>query len=124
MSNTSPLESVEQKTLFQWARLAARTHPELNLLLAVPNGGSRDPREARHLKEQGVKPGVPDLVLPVPRGGFAALWIELKRRKGGRVSEEQRAWIHALNRAGNRAVVCAGWDAAREEILCYLGAEE
>jgi len=114
-------EAQEQTTLFEWARLSIIKYPELELLFAIPNGGSRNPIEAAHLKAQGVKPGVPDICLPVPSGRFTALYIELKRRKGGRVSEEQKGWIAALNRVGCRAVVCRGWDEAREEIERYLG---
>ena len=49
------------------------------------------------------------------------MYIELKRREGGRVSYEQKAWIMTLNSFGYRAVVCRGWDEAREEIEHYLG---
>lgn len=119
--NNTPLESSEQTALFRWAGYAAGKYPELQLLYHIPNGGTRNPREAHNLRLQGVKSGVPDICLPVPHGQYHALYIELKRRKGGRVSEEQRAWIAALNRVGCRAVVCKGWDEAREEIERYLG---
>lgn len=120
MRNNTPTEATEQVALFRWAAYAAGKHPELRLLFAIPNGGSRDLREAHNLRMQGVRAGVPDMCLPVPRGGFAALYIELKRQKGGRVSDEQRGWIEALNRAGNRAIVCRGFDEARTEIENYL----
>ena len=119
-----PTEAQEQEALFRWAAYAAGRWPQLRLLFHVPNGGTRHPAEAAHMKAQGVKPGVPDICLPVPVGRFAALYIELKRKRGGRVSDEQRGWIEALNRAGNRAVVCRGWDEAREEIVRYLGFKE
>ena len=115
-----PSEADEQKALFEWAGWARGKFPELALLYHCPNGGTRNPVEARHLKEQGVKPGVPDICLPVPNLHYAALYIELKRRKGGRVSDEQRGWIAALNRAGNHAVVCKGWEEAKRVILEYL----
>ena len=95
-------------------------YPALELMYHVANGGSRNPVEARNLKLQGVKAGVPDICLPVPNGRFTALYIELKRPDGGRVSEEQRGWLAALNRAGNLAVVCHGWDEARRVIEEYL----
>lgn len=118
---TGPTEAEEQTALFRWAAYNRVKYPELDLMFHIPNGGSRNPIEARHLKEQGVKPGVPDICLPVPNIKHTALYIELKRRKGGRVSEDQRGWIAALNRVGCRAVVCHGWDEAREEIERYLG---
>lgn len=118
--NSTPKESTEQVALFRWAAYAAGKWPELRLLYHIPNGGTRDPREAHNLRMQGVKPGVPDICLPVAKGGYNALYIELKRVQYGRVSEAQRGWIDALNRAGNRAVVCKGWDEARNEIENYL----
>lgn len=118
--NITPYESAEQAALFKWAHMARGKWPELGMLFHIPNGGSRDPREAHNLKLQGVRPGVPDICLPVPRGGFHGLFIELKRRKGGTVSEDQRGWIDALTRQGYRATVCRGWDAARAEIELYL----
>jgi len=114
-------EAQEQRALFEWAAYSRTKYPALDLMFAIPNGGSRNLIEARHLKEQGVKAGVPDICLPVPSVRFTALYIELKRRKGGRASDEQRGWIAALNRVGCRAVVCKGWEEAREEIERYLG---
>ena len=113
-------EAQEQRALFEWAAWASVRYPALNLLYHIPNGGSRNPVEARHLKDQGVKPGVPDICLPVPNKIYHALYIELKRRKGGRTSDAQRQWIADLNGYGNRAVVCKGWEEARDVILDYL----
>ena len=119
-----PTEAQEQEALFRWAAYAVGRWPQLRLLYHVPNEGRRSVAGGARLKAQGMKPGVPDICLPVPVGRYAALYIELKRKRGGRVSDEQRGWIEALNRAGNRAVVCRGWDEAREEIVRYLGTPE
>lgn len=116
----NPTEAQEQKTLFEWAKLQQRRYPALELLHAIPNGGSRNPIEARHLKEQGVKAGIPDICLPVPSRHHTALYIELKRRKGGQVSEAQKRMMFALKKYGNMAVVCYGWEEARDAILNYL----
>lgn len=114
------LEAEEQEQLFQMAELHRKLYPELNLLYAIPNGGSRHPAEAVNLKKQGVKAGVPDICLPVPRGKYAALYIELKRERGGRPSEEQKAWVRDLNEAGNAAIICKGADIAWNVIVEYL----
>lgn len=113
-------EAQEQVALFEWAERARGKYLELAMLYHIPNGGSRNPIEARHLREQGVRAGVPDICLPVPNLQYTALYIELKCRDGGRISSAQREWITALNRVGCRAVVCKGWDEARDEILMYL----
>jgi len=115
-----PPEAVEQKTLMQWAFYNSASHPELKLLYHVPNEGLRSYRTGRELKEQGMKAGVPDICLPVARGGYHALYIEMKRRKGGKLSEAQQDWLDKLNEAGNRAVVCKGWEEAAQEITRYL----
>lgn len=117
---TVPTEAQEQKTLFEWADLAKVKYPALKLMYHIPNGGSRNAIEAKNLKAQGVKAGVPDICLPVPNKHHTALYIELKRRKGGQLSDKQRGWINALNRVGCRAVVCRGFDEAKATILEYL----
>lgn len=78
-----PTESVEQQCLFRWAAFQSGKYPELKLLYHVPNGGSRKKSEAGRFKAEGVKAGVPDLCLPVARGGYHGLYIELKRLKQG-----------------------------------------
>jgi len=115
-----PTEAQEQKALFEWARWNTKRYPALELLYHIPNGGSRNPIEAHNLKCQGVKPGVPDICLPVPSHHHTALYIELKRRKGGRVSEAQKKMIFNLKKYGNMAVVCYGWEQAKDVILNYL----
>ena len=121
-----PSEEDEQITLFEWAGRMTYTYPELRWLYHVPNGGSRGPAEAGRFKAMGVKPGVPDVFLDVPRGGFHGLRIEMKRRDGGKLSDAQREWIDHYNAIGYRAVVCYGWNEARMEIENYLrgGGEE
>lgn len=121
MRNDTPRESTEQELLFRWADLAAGKHPELRMLYHIPNEGKRSPVTGARMRAEGLRRGVPDICLPVPRHPFHGLYIELKRRYGSKTTEEQRGWIEALNRCGYRAVVCKGWDEAREEILRYLG---
>jgi hypothetical protein len=118
-----PTENEEQATLMEWAAFASSAYPELKLLYAIPNGGYRPPRTAAMLQRTGVKPGVPDLCLPVPQRGYGALYIEMKRIQGGAVSAAQEIWIRNLNRVGNKAVVCKGFSEAKDAILKYLGVE-
>lgn len=122
MSDKTPTvsESVEQATLFSWAAMKHGKWPELELLFHIPNGGSRGKVEAARFKAEGVKAGVPDLFLPVARGPYHGLFIEMKRQKGGRVSEAQKAWIAALIAQGYRAEVCHGWREAAALIEYYL----
>lgn len=115
-------EAREQEALFRWAAYERGKWTELAALHHIPNGGSRNKAEAARLKAQGVRAGVPDICLPAARGCYHGLYIELKRRKGGRVSEAQRKWMEYLEGAGYCARVCHGWDEARETIEKYLEA--
>ena len=117
---TVPLEDAEQRIIFQWAAMETAAHPELGMLYAIPNGGKRAIKTAIALKAQGVKSGVPDMCLPVARGGDHGLYIELKRQKGGVVSETQKSWITALAKQGYKAVVCKGAEEAIGTIKEYL----
>lgn len=87
-------EAQEQCKLIKWADkcVQMKIHPELSMLYAVPNGGKRDRIEAAHLKLQGVKAGVPDLCLAVPKGKYHGLYIELKVGRN-KTSEHQDKWL-------------------------------
>lgn len=117
---TCPKEHDEQKALMRWVDLMAPQMPLLHLLYAVPNGGDRHPATAARLKAEGVKPGVPDLHLPVSRRGYHGLYIEMKRQKGGRLSPEQKQWKDDLQNQGHRVEVCHGFEEARDALLDYL----
>lgn len=112
-------EAMEQEALFSWATCMEHIFPELSLLYHIPNGGRRDHAEAVNLKRQGVKAGVPDICLPVARGGFHGLYIELKAGDN-KPTAKQKEWLANLRAEGYKATVCNGWDAARDTILNYL----
>jgi len=66
----------------------------------------------------GVRAGVPDMLIVFPT---KVLFLELKRLKGGVVSEAQKCWIDALSATGKvTAVVAAGWDQAKQAIDSLL----
>ncbi len=121
-----PTESAEQKALFEWWRLAGRreagAHPSV-LMFAIPNGGQRRAVTGARLKGEGALAGVPDVFLAWPSRGKAGMWIELKRRRGGRLSDAQRDVLARLEEAGYEVAVCHGWLEARDAILAYLQSE-
>jgi hypothetical protein len=118
--------------------------PELRRLFAIKNAGHGDAVRGAMSKAEGVKAGVPDIMLPVivseKVSGYmpwttepfvetkfaAGLFIELKRQKSARgsaggTSDVQDEWIAYLRHAGYAVEVCVGWEAARDAILRYLG---
>lgn len=114
-------EHQEQVRLMKWAAALEPLYPALRLLYAIPNGGARHKAVAGKMRAEGVKKGVPDLHLPVARQGFHSLFIEMKREFGGKVSDEQRAWLAALTAEGHRVERCNGASAACAVLLDYLG---
>jgi hypothetical protein len=119
-STSNYSEHTEQRALVTWAALQSKTIIELASLFSVPNGAYVSNAQAGKLKSEGLRAGVPDLFLAIPRRGFAGMFIEMKRVTGGVVSEAQKEWHQRLAGNGYHVVVCKGFDAAKEEILNYL----
>lgn len=111
-------EAAEQERIFRWAAYI----PELKYMYAVPNGGSRNRLEAANMKLQGVKRGVSDICLPLPKGRYCGLYIELKT-KGNKASCEQAEFLREVNHRGYCGVVCYGFEEAKEVIERYLAEE-
>lgn len=81
-------------------------------VFAIPNGGARDAVTGAMLKAEGVKPGVPDLCIPIPSNDYHGLYIEMKDEKKGRLSPKQSEWLEFLNKQGYKAVVAHGFSEA------------
>ena len=125
-------EHAIQTALFAWAALETKNYPQLKWLYAVPNGFFASSGQKSKMKAEGLRDGVPDLMLPVPKKAvfniattYHGLYIEMKRdkyrnRENGGCSEDQLKWLAYLNEAGYKAVVCYSWEEARDIILEYL----
>lgn len=115
------LEHKEQATLIEWWKLA---HKQFNVpeccLFAIPNGGARSATTGAMLKAEGVRAGVPDLFLAVPRGSYHGLFIEMKKTKGGVVSAAQEWRCAELHSQGYAVQICHGWQEAATTITSYL----
>jgi hypothetical protein len=112
-------ESDLQRALVTWCRMRS---DGAELIFAIPNGGKRDAKEAMSLKHQGVTAGVPDLFLPVMRGGYGGLFIELKNPNGkGVISKEQIIMMEKLKDEGYFAFVSHDFEMCKNRISLYLG---
>jgi len=113
--------------VIRWARLMVAKLPELAYLFAIPNQGRAGGRRGRfwgaRMAEEGLRAGVPDLMLPAARGGFHGLFIEMKRQAGSTVSAAQKEWHKALKEQGYEVVVARGAQEAIEAIRRYLSFE-
>lgn len=123
----SGTEHGHQCAIFQWiATGGAWSYGGVlgDLTFAVPNGGQREAHVGASMRAEGVKPGVPDIMLPIPRGGYHGLWIELKlpgreRQKDGGRSEKQVQWHKRLAAQGYAVVTAYGWQAACWALIAY-----
>ena len=128
----NPYEDQEQEAFVQWLQLKGYPH------FRVPNETyTKSHKQRIKNKKLGVSSGVPDLAVVVPNTGTRRVYvetldsddsadydqpisrlvfIEMKRRKGGVTSANQKKWIKTLNEAGIQTVVCKGCDAAIEFI--------
>ena len=115
-------EHDQQCAFFSWLRLNEKKHAALRLFFAIPNGGARDHGTAVALFLEGVRPGVLDTHLPVPRQGKAGLWIEFKSELG-ELSDKQREFRAQLEAEGHAVFMVREWTAAARITVDYLGLE-
>lgn len=108
MSEPCPSEDHEQTLFVQWFR---RNYPGV-LIHSIPNGGHRHIAVAAKLKVTGAVKGVPDLHIPA-----WSLWVEMKRAKGGSLSQEQKEIIAYLDGIGDKVIVGRGFEDAKQQIL-------
>lgn len=116
-------ESALQSALFEFYAIASNRIPELEFAFHVPNGDFRTKSTARRLKQLGVKPGVPDILLPVPSViddvQYVGLAIELKYGKN-KPSKHQEQWLDFLEHHGWYCVLAYDWIVAATETVTYL----
>ena len=126
-----PTEYQEQVTVISWCRGRAAITGDRRLeLVHGDSSGVRVPIGcAVKMKRAGAIKGWPDLFLPVPcesqHGQYycCGLFIELKRRRGGVGSKEQKEIHELLREQGYKVEVAKGAEAAISVISEYLGLE-
>ncbi len=101
-------EHASQVAFVSWLE---QEYPDL-WVFAIPNGGKRNKLEAKELKQEGVRSGVPDLMIPA-----LCLFIEMKRAVNGVESVNQKKWRDYLNGCGYTSVVCNGHREAMKIIV-------
>lgn len=112
-------ERSEQRAFVRWFALQ---YPG-ELLAKNCNDLVRNERQAFLMALEGLLPGMPDVCIMAPRKPWHSLFIELKRRRGGIVSDAQKEIIARLNKVGYLAIVCYGWDEARNATIKYMQGE-
>lgn len=112
-----PSERQIQIECVSWFRMR---YPEASrVFFAVPNGGARNAWTAKNLRDEGALSGVADLILLVPKKGYASLCIEMKK-PGGRVSDSQKTFCEAAKAFKNKYVVCYSVEEFKAAVREYL----
>lgn len=114
---------------------------DFDLIHAIPNGGDRSARQGSSLKVQGVKPGIPDIFVPIPmvhrsNNSYitkSGLYIEMKKPELMRkvsfndlqsilsvASSDQQDKITRLSKLGYVSVICFTWQQAVYELCHYM----
>lgn len=119
MLKITPTEHGETAALIERTRLATGRYPQLRLLFAIKNEAAY--KNAR-LRAEGIRNGVFDLMLPVARGAYHGLFLEMKVGKN-QLSPEQTVFAFEMRQEGYCTIVCWGQDAAFRALITYLGGE-
>lgn len=100
-----------------WFRLQ---YPKLaDLLFAIPNGGLRNKVVAQKLKDEGVLPGVSDLLLAVPMHGYHGFFIEMKYGNN-KLTKSQAEFLQNVSDFEYFTAVCYTFESFKAEIERYL----
>ena len=74
-------------------------------IVHIPNEGKRSLSYAARMKRMGLRSGFPDLLVPLARGGYHGLFIEMKYGKN-KTTKEQKEWLERLSAEGYACAVC------------------
>lgn len=115
-------EYLEQVAIFQWRDMNLKKYPELELLHSNLNGVKLTIGQAVKAKRAGALKSLPDLFLPVRKGGYggySGLYIELKA-SGGKPTKQQIEMLEKLELQGFRTMWCEGAKEAIYNIVTYM----
>lgn len=109
-------ESEIQQSCVRWFRYA---YPRY-LIFSVPNGGSRNVREAVSMKAEGTLAGVSDLIVVAER---RVLFVEMKREKG-RQQKTQVDFQHRVEALGHCYVLCRSLDDFMQKVNAWISPKQ
>ena len=113
-------ESRMQQEVIRWFALNSyEWQMDEDALMAFPLQGKRTARNGARMKAEGMRKGTPDMLLAVPRGDCAGLWIELKTPKGY-LNPNQKVMLKRLTSAGYATIVCRSVRETTHAIRAYL----
>jgi len=110
-------EALEQIALFQWIK----TQPHISrFAFSIPNERKTSPQTGLLLKRMGLRPGVSDVFIAVPREMFHGLFIEMKAGKN-KTTKSQDEFLSDMRESGYATAICYGATEAINIIKNYFG---
>lgn len=109
-------ETAEQICLFDWIRTQPHIEP---YAMHIANERRCSIQQGKILKRMGVKAGVADIFVAIPRGIYHGLWIELKAGKN-KATPLQKEFLANMAKQGYLTACVTGYENAREIIENYI----
>lgn len=109
------LEHYEQVSIVEWFKYQ---YPQA-LIYSIPNSATRSIRQTMWLRAEGLSAGVPDLCVPMPKGEYHGMYIEVKVGKN-KPTEAQKKWLEKLTAQGYFCSVVYGFGEAQKIIKFYM----
>ena len=109
---TIPTEHAEQSSVVRYIRARGRHCFSVN----NEAGGGRNFRLLNWKRQHGMMRGVPDLILIEPSNDGRHIAVEMKRKKGGRLSEDQIEVIKMFKASNWIVIVATGYDDAVRQL--------
>ena len=108
-------ESAMQKAVMEWVRLQPTIR---DFIIHIPNEGKRTGSYGKSLKDMGMRRGVADLFIAMPRHDCNGAWIELKS-KNGILRHEQKEFLLHMESQNYFAMTCVSIESAIATIEWY-----
>lgn len=119
-NSRSKPKNEEHKIQCSCVRYFRLKYPHLrNMLFAVPNAARRSARNGAYMKDEGMLPGVADLILLKSNRFYGALCVEMKK-PGEYQRPVQKEWQKECEANGNKYIVVRSLDEFIKVVDNYL----
>jgi hypothetical protein len=120
--NTCKLEKFEQMEFVEYCEANNITVVSTQNGFKMPKASFNWAAYSNSLKRMGMRKGFPDLIILAKNKSqtHEVLFIEMKRQKGSKISDEQKEWIARLDNEGYCVGVAKGCDSAINILNQYL----
>lgn len=94
-------------------------------IIHIRNEAKRTAAENKRAKRMGLKKGVSDLFIAIPKNGYAGFFLELKAQKtqfsrAGKATKHQLSFLENMKNAGYKTGIFFGAEEAISAICDYL----